>query len=265
MPGRMADTALDLAHAAMQAAPEDDRARLAFYERLADGELFVLLAQDPHGDAITPHVVTVEGQGYVLAFDREDRLAEFAGQAVAVAGLAGRALAAMLAGQEIGIALNPDVAPSAMLIDAQAVGWLAATLAQGPVEAQGRPVAVHPPHGLPEALIAALDRKLAMAAGLARAAWLAGVEYEGGARSHILAFVGAVPGAETALATAVGEALTFSGIEAGVLDVTFLRASDAIAARLARVGLRFDLPEPEAPVAPGANPGMDPDRPPRLR
>ncbi|NCO86124.1 MAG: SseB family protein [Rhodobacterales bacterium] len=260
-----ADTVLDLAHAAMLAAPGDDQARLAFYERLADGELFLLLEREPEGDAITPQVVTVDGQDHVLAFDREDRLAEFAGRTAAVAGLAGRALAAMLAGQGIGIALNPDVAPSAMLIDAEAVDWLAATLAQGPVEAQGRPVAVHPPHGLPETVVAALDRKLAMAAGLARAAWLVGVEYEGGARSHMLAFVEALPGAEAALAAAVGEALTFSGIEAGVLDVTFLRASDAFAARLARVGLRFDLPEPEAPVAPGANPGMDPDRPPRLR
>ena len=37
------ETPLDAAHAAMEAAPEDDAARLRFYERLADSELFLLL------------------------------------------------------------------------------------------------------------------------------------------------------------------------------------------------------------------------------
>jgi hypothetical protein len=62
----------------------------------------------------------------------------------------------------------------------------------------------------------------------------------------------------------VGEALTFSGVEAGELDVAFFRPSDPAVARMAKVGLRFDLPEVEEPGAQTA-PGMDPDRPPRLR
>ena len=36
-------TPLDIAHGAMEAAPNDDAIRLAFYERLGDGELFLLL------------------------------------------------------------------------------------------------------------------------------------------------------------------------------------------------------------------------------
>ena len=46
-------TPLDSAHAAMQAAPDDDTARLRFYERLADGELFVLLSQEAADDVVT--------------------------------------------------------------------------------------------------------------------------------------------------------------------------------------------------------------------
>ena len=38
----MTSTALDKAHAAMQAAPEDPQARLKFFERFADNELFLL-------------------------------------------------------------------------------------------------------------------------------------------------------------------------------------------------------------------------------
>ena len=97
-------------------------------------------------------------------------------------------------------------------------------------------------------------------------AYLCGVTYEGGRRSHLLAVVDPVPGAEPALARAVGEALTFSGIEAGVLDVGFFRASDPVCARFASKGLRFDLPVPEAAQkVPGAPPGMDPNAPPKLR
>ena len=36
-------TALDAAHSAMTADPQDDAARLRFFERLADSELFLLL------------------------------------------------------------------------------------------------------------------------------------------------------------------------------------------------------------------------------
>ena len=49
-----------------------------------------------------------------------------------------------------------------------------------------------------------------------------------------------------------------------VIDVAFFRASDPVMARIAKVGLRFDIPAPDQAQAPSA-PGMDPARPPRLR
>lgn len=257
-------TDLDQAHAAMEAAPENDAARLQFYERLADTELFMLLGEEAVGQQITPELFEIEDQRFALIFDTEERLSDFVGRVAPYAGLPGRALAQMLAGQGIGLALNLEVASSAMLIPAEAVDWLVATLAHGPDETEARLTEVSAPGGLPEAVIAGLDRKLAIAAGLARFAYLAAATYEDGGRGHVLAFVDAVEGAEKALASAAGEALTFSGIEAGVMDVLFVRASDPLAAHLAKVGLRFDLPQPEAPHAPGA-PGMDPAKPPRLR
>ncbi|MEO0865181.1 MAG: SseB family protein, partial [Pseudomonadota bacterium] len=59
--------------------------------------------------------------------------------------------------------------------------------------------------------------------------------------------------------------LTFSGIEAGALDVGFFDGADPVTERLARVGLRFDLPQPAPATAGPAAPGMDPAHPPRLR
>ena len=160
--------------------------------------------------------------------------------------------------------MNLGVAPSAILIPPQAVDWLADTLAQAPAEVEARPTELTPPAGLPERLLESLDAKLAIAAGLAHSAYLAGVTYEQGQRAHLLAFIDPVPGAEPSLARAANEALTFSGIEAGAIDVGFFAANDPMAARLARVGLRFDLPTPQVAAAPGA-PGMDPERPPKLR
>ncbi len=254
-------TPLDTAHAAMIAAPEDDAARLRFYERLADSEVFVLLEQESEGDTIAPRIFEIPQGTFILIFDREERLAEFAGGQSPYAGLSGRALCQMIAGQGFGLGVNLEVAPSSFLVPADAVDWLLQTLTHAPTETTESPEEISPPTGLPERFVVALDTKLSTAQGLAKVAYLAGVTYASGRRSHMLAFVDATPGAENALAQAVNESLTFCGIEAGEIDVTFVTASAAICATLARVGLRFDLPEGLTPNAPGTNP----DKPPRLR
>ncbi|MGR3759950.1 SseB family protein [Roseobacteraceae bacterium NS-SX3] len=259
-------TPLDQAHAAMEAAPGDDAARLRFYERLAGSELFVLLAKEAEGESIAPELFETDEGAFVLVFDREERLAQFAGRIVPYAALPGRVVAQMLAGQGIGLGVNLEVAPSAILLPPEAVSWLHEMLGHAPDEVKAGIEEISAPAGLPEALLPALDAKLAAAAGLAATAYLAAVRYRGGGQGHLLGFVDAREGAEAALAKAVGEALTFSGIEAGALDVGFFAASDPVAASLARAGLRFDLPEPEAPKAYQPRiPGGDPDTPPKLR
>lgn len=260
-------TPLDLAHAAMEAAPADDAARLRFYERLSDCELFLLLTEEPEGENITPEVFDLGEASFVLVFDRDDRLAQFVGRPAPYAALSGRVIAGLLADQGIGLGVNLDVAPSSILIPPEAVAWLAGTLGNAPAEAEARIEALSPPRGLPDLLLTALDTKLASAAGLADAAYLLGVTYEGGGKGHMLAFVDATPGAQGALARAVAEALTFSGIEAGALDVAFFRVADPISERLARHGLRYDLPKPPETVQEVLRmaPGSDPARPPKLR
>ena len=262
----MDETPLDAAHAAMDAAPGDDAARLRFYERLADSELFLLLTEEPKGEKLSPELFELADGAFVLAFDREARLAEFVGRPAPYAALSGRVIASMLAAQGIGLGVNLEVAPSSILVPAEAVAWLDATLGHGPEEVEARMEAFEPPKGLPERLLTALDAKLATARGLARSSYLVCVAYDGGGRGHLLGFVDAVPDAQGALARAVSEALTFSGIEAGALDVGFFQASDVAAARMAQVGLRFDLPElaeEDRGVRPA--PGSDPDSPPILR
>ena len=262
----MTQTPIDAAHAVMEAAPQDDAARLRFYERVADSELFLLLTGEPEDDQIEPELFELQDQKFVLAFDLEERLAGFVGRPAPYAGLSGRALARMLAGQGVGLGLNLEVAPSSILLPADAMVWLVDVLEQGPQQGEANPESLAPPVGLPEVLLTSLDAKLAAAAGLARSAYLAQVTYEGGAKGHLLGVTGAVAGAEAALAQAINEALVFSGLEAGALDVTFIADSDPLAAELARVGLRFDLPEPEKPAeVERIAPGSDPEKPPILR
>ena len=257
------ETPIDAAHAAMEAAPADGAARLRFYERVADAELCLLLSEEAQGDNVTPELFELDAGRFVLAFDREARLAQFAGRPAPYVALSGRVLAQMLAGQGIGLGLNLDVAPSAILLPPDAVDWLHATLGHAPEEAEARFAEFTAPAGLPETLVQALDTKLASAAGLARAAYLVGTVDAAGARGHLLGFVDAVEEAQGALARAAGEALTFSGIEAGAMDVGFFSATDAVVLKLATVGLRFDLPQPQMPEP--VAPGRDPDNPPILR
>jgi len=261
----MTDTPLDAAHAAMMAAPDDDTARLRFYEQMANAELYLLLEDEPEGDQINPRVMDSEGAQYLLAFDRAQRLAQYAGDAASYVALSGRNVAAMLEGQPLGIALNVDVAPSAILLPETAVAWLRETLTHTAAEVEAKIESVLPPKGLPEQLITAIDEKLATATGMAANAWLVGVAYEGGGRGHLLAFIDAIPRAQDALVRAASEALTFSGIEAGAMDVGFFNHTDATVAKLMKVGLRFDLPQMETLQKTPRLPGGDGDAPPILK
>ena len=253
------DTPLDAAHAAMIAARESDESRLRFFQRLADSELFLALNEEST-QPDSPRLFETSNGPLVLAFDTEARLAEFAGGPAQYAALSGRSIAEMLTGQGVGLALNPDVAPSSMFIPAEALDWLHEMLANTPMTHDVRPIEVRRPSA-PLELIEGLDAKLAAAAGLASHAWLADVTYPGGAENMFLAIVDAAPGSEVALSRAVSEALVFSGLGTGVLDVAFFDADDPITRRLAQVGLRVDLPAPDVPKAPGT----DKDNPPRLR
>ena len=262
----MADqtTPLDLAFVAMQADEADDGARLRYYGALANAELCLLLDKEAGTTSLSPKVYDLEGGPFVLVFEGEERLAGFVGTVAPCAHLAGRVIAGLLAGKRIGLAINLE-GQSSLLIPADAVDWLDGVLTQAPDVVDAVPETVAAPGALPAALLHSLAANLAMAAGQADAAYLAAVTYQTGRRGHILAFAGARVRAESALVRATGEALVFSGLDAGEVDVAFLAAGDAMMAALARVALRFDMGVVGVEPVVQAAPGSDLDKPPKLR
>ncbi len=258
----MVETLLDAAYAAMQASPDDDATRLRFYERLSGTELFLLLDAEPEGDQISPHVFDLSDHSFVLVFDQEQRLTQFTSAISPYAALSGRTIFQMLAPQGLGLGFNLDVAPSSILLPPEAVEWLA-NMDTAPDEITARIAEVHPPSDLPEAFLRALDTRLAAAQGLADMAYLVRATYDNGSTSHMLGVINARPQAQDSLAQTVAQALVFSGLEAGTVDVGFFEESDPIAAKLEKVGLRFDLPKPAQPSR--LAPGTDPEKPPILK
>lgn len=255
----MAETPIDAAFRAQEADPADPALRLRFHERVLDAELVLVLA-GPAGERIEPEVLALEAGRFVLAFDRDERLAAFLEAPAPFAALSGRRLVALLAGQGIGIALNLG-APSGTLLPPEAVDWMAAIGAEAPAEAAGRIREVGAPDA-PPALVAALGAKLAAMAGVVAEAHLVGARFDDGRSGLVLALVGVPEEARTGVAAAIAEAVRLSGAGEPGVDVTFLAPGASGLGAMARAGLRLELPRAaEAPVGPG----MDPERPPRLR
>ncbi|MEM9009740.1 MAG: SseB family protein [Pseudomonadota bacterium] len=253
-----ADTPLDRAHRAMEARPDDAASRLGFYEVLAGAELLLLLDAPAEDGQAKPLVLQTEAGALAFAFDREDRLASFAEAPSPYLALSGRRLAEMLSARDLGLGLNVGVAPSSILLPAEAMAWLHQATLQRPEEVAASPSAVRPPADPPPGLLAALDRKLATMAGLAEAAILADLSYADGREGTVLAILGAPQELTAAIAETLAETLHLNS--AGqTIDITFVDAGTSLAERLTRVGIKIDLPAPEAP------PQRAPDQPPRLR
>ena len=256
-------TPLDTAYLEMQ---EDEGAALAFYARFLEAELFLMLEAEVAGGQARPMVMETSDGALALVFDLEERMAAFGEQATDYVALSGRRIAALLAGQGVGIGLNLGEAASAMVLPVDAVQWLADSAIGEDEEVEAKPLEISAPAGVPEALIKALDSKLANMAGVVGAAHLVSVAYEEGAQGHLLALVNVPEPAKHGVSEALSEALRFSGIEAGRLDLAFLTLDDPHLPQFARVGLGFEIPDLVLPTAPApAPPGMDPEKPPILR
>ncbi|TVQ56547.1 MAG: SseB family protein [Rhodobacteraceae bacterium] len=251
-------TPLDAAHAAAEAPGAPESARLRFYALLLETTLCVPVEPGPEDAALRPRVFPLEAGPVALAFDDDGRMAGFFGGPTDYVSLTGRALAAAAAGAGVGLGLNLD-APSATLLPAEAVAWLAAEMGGGAEAADlSGPVTVAAPTGIDGALLAALAERLAGLPGMVAEAWL--VRLERPEASELALLLLPAPAARRAgegLAALLGRVAAAAGaasVAVGLLDDGHALLGPA---RAKGVGLHPG-PAPEAPAA-------KPAGPPRLR
>ncbi|MEX0969768.1 MAG: SseB family protein [Paracoccaceae bacterium] len=262
----MQETGLDRAYQALVDQDDAMDARMAFFGLLADSELFLVLMAQSDGATAAPMVIETSDGAYALAFDSEERLAEFAAVPMDYASMAGRRVAVLLAEAGLGLSLNPGVSPCEAAFPHEVMAWLAEATQSQNQRAEARMTALAPPGALPDILLQVLDSRLANMAGVASAAWLAQASYDDGSQQHVLAMVDVPAMAQPGVAEALGSALRFAALEAGSLDIVFLEPDDPRLLVFARVGLGFEVPALVLPEPPKARaPGSDPDKPPRLR
>ena len=244
-------TPLDRAFAAFG---EDEVGRRVVYATLAATPLVVALERPADGDRIEPLVLeTGEGQ-FALAFDSEERLGGFLPRGTDYAVVPGRGLIGMLAGAGLGLGVNLEVAPSALLLSAEDLGWIVAEAAGGEARAvaQVDPGVGDAPGVLVEALALRAGELEGMCSGLCPV-----VDEQG-----VLVVALDVPaGAKAALLAGMAELAGMLGL-AGGIGVVFEVWDGPVHAAV-------DGPVPELdfrPVKhePKPGPGMDPDNPPRL-
>jgi hypothetical protein len=233
----------------------DPAQRAAVLRRLADTELHAALVAEPAGDRAELRMFDLPGGAVALASDDAAALAEFLGGPIAHVSLPGRVLARELAEAGRGLLVNPG-RPSEMLLDAAALGWLIAALAEAPEagEAAPRRLAAPSPEAV-ETLAEPLATRLADMAGMVAGAALVGVEWSDGREGHLVVVAGAGHDDRAAIAKALAELIAFLPPVEGGVDVTF-----------------EDLPLPQgsvrieaAAVAPEPARPKKPDAPPRLR
>ena len=260
-------TPLDRAHAAAEApsAPPDARAR--FYALMLESALFCPVgdtAADAAEDAaLKPLVFALENGPVALAFDDDARMAAFFDAPTEYVTLQGRALAAALAAAGLGLGLNLGDAPSATLLDAATVAWLAAEMGGG-VEAAALDGALTlgPPRGAEPGLCAALTERLSAFPGMVAEAWLVRLGADAAAARLTLLFqptAAFVRGAE-ALSGALGRAAQPYAPSGEEVVIGALTPEHPLLRPARAQGLRL-WPAPEAPETPAPKTPA----PPRLR
>jgi hypothetical protein len=265
------DTPLDAAARAADAPDAAPDARARFYALLLETALCVpVRPRAGDDDPVRPQVFDLSQGAAALAFDDDARMAAFFEGPTEYVVLPGRAMTTLLAQARLGLGLNLGDAPSATLLDAATVAWLAAEMGGETVETAA-PAAgaltVRPPTGASPALPAALAQRLAQFPGVVAEAWLArlGPPDAPGALTVALTLSPAARRADRALSAELGRAAAPHAPPGETVSIATLEDGHPLLPALRRHGAPLHAP-PEAPrddASPRAP--ARPAAPPRLR
>jgi len=202
------DTRLDrLWRAVAETGAEADWLR--FYEGFAAARLFVPVEPAGAPGATRLKTVRLEAGEVAFAFDTDARFTAFITAPTDFVALTGAALARALAPRGTGVALNPGVAPGETVLDAAALGWVAAHAGVEVTRAEAAAADIAPPVAPDEPLLAALGARVAEMGGHVAEAWLVGTVAKRGRDAYLCVVR---PAEETAaLADEIAEELTRIG------------------------------------------------------
>lgn len=223
--------------------PENNDARLNYYGVLADTNLFLLLEQEPSNEILEPKFIQLEGKNFALAFDSEESLSEFYGEAAAFAEVTGRVLAKMLLEEKIGLGINLGVYEGELLLPWEIIEWFVNVLDEAPNLVQNTPKKFLRAEAFPEILVKALQEKLMPAVGLFDEIWICAVEYNEDETSHLICLMGVQNSAQQAIVKSINEVLSFTDIDLGNIDVAHFSYDDEVCTKIREIGIKLEFPK----------------------
>ena len=223
--------------------PENNDARLNYYGVLADTNLFLLLEQEPSNEILEPKFIQLEGKNFALAFDSEESLSEFYGEAAAFAEVTGRVLAKMLLEEKIGLGINLGVYEGELLLPWEIIEWFVNVLDEAPNLVQNTPKKFLRAEAFPEILVKALQEKLMPAVGLFDEIWICAVEYNEDETSHLICLMGVQNSAQQAIVKSINEVLSFTNIDLGNIDVAHFSYDDEVCTKIREIGIKLEFPK----------------------
>ena len=210
---------------------------------LADTNLFLLLEKEPSNEILEPKFIQLEGKNFALAFDSEESLSEFYGEAAAFAEVTGRVLAKMLLEEKIGLGINLGVSEGELLLPWEIIEWFVNVLDVAPNLVQTTPKKFLRAKAFPEVLFKALQEKLMPAVGLFDEIWICAVEYNEDESSHLICLMGAQNSAQQAIIKSINEVLSFNDIDLGNIDVAHFSYDDEVCTKIREIGIKLQFPE----------------------
>jgi len=223
--------------------PENNDARLNYYGVLADTNLFLLLEQEPSNEILEHKFIQLEGKNFALAFDSEESLSEFYGEAAAFAEVTGRVLAKMLLEEKIGLGINLGVYEGELLLPWEIIEWFVNVLDEASNLVQNTPKKFLRAEAFPEVLFKALQEKLMPAVGLFDEIWICAVEYNEDETSHLICLMGVQNSAQQAIVKSINEVLSFTNIDLGNIDVAHFSYDDEVCTKIREIGIKLEFPK----------------------
>ncbi len=230
---------------------------------IARSELFVATTTEVMGSDFDPMLVSFGEEPYIAVFDSAAKLSDFEGASGHFVSVSGRAIAQMLVGQNIGVVLNPKSHSWSHVLDVETLEWMAELDRFELIEDDLNELTIQPISQGATELVQALDEVLPAAMGLASCVFLVEVSADGSRHSAAI-FCDAKSDAHSVLKQLIQEMVLYSGQIQSELSVGFVQSDSPQYSTFVRQGLRLDIPQPKRAATITA-PGMDPQKPPKLR